>query len=318
MGPWTHGGWQRYDGAQIGRVSFGAKTGEYYRKNILLPFFEKFLKEKDKTTANKDSRLAEVYAFETGTNVWREYPTWPPTSALKRSLYFQDKGKLGWSAPTVATAFDEYISDPAKPVPFTAEISTGVPQEYMVGDQRFASTRTDVMVYQTEVLEEDMTLAGPLSPRLFVSTSGTDSDFVVKVIDVYPPEYPEREVTPPVAPVKDPLSARLVMAGYQQLVRGEPMRGKFRHSFEKPVPFVPGKIEALNFNMPDINHTFRRGHRIMVQVQSSWFPLTDLNPQSFVRIPEAVAEDFVKATQRVYRSTGQASAIEVLVLGGTK
>lgn len=262
--------------------------------------------------------MAEVYAFETGTNVWREYPTWPPTRALKRSLYFQDRGKLGWSAPTVATAFDEYISDPAKPVPFTAEISTGVPQEYMVGDQRFASTRTYLMVYQTEVLEEDMTLAGPLSPRLFVSTSGTDSDFVVKVIDVYPPEYPEREVTPPAAPVKNPQSARLVMAGYQQLVRGEPMRGKFRHSFEKPMPFVPSKIEALNFNMPDINHTFRRGHRIMVQVQSWWFPLTDLNPQSFVRIPEAVAEDFVKATQRVYRSTGQASAIEVLVLGGAK
>ena len=318
MGPWTHGGWQRFDGARIGRVSFGANTGEHYRKNILLPFFEKFLKEKDKNAVKTEIKLAEVYAFETGTNVWREYPTWPPKNALKRNLYFQDKGRLGWSAPTVATAFDEYVSDPAKPVPFTSDIATGVPQEYMVGDQRFASTRTDVMVYQTEVLEEDVTIAGPLSPRLFVSTTGTDSDFVVKLVDVYPPEYPEREVTPPVAQPKDPQSARFVMAGYQQLVRGEPMRGKFRNSFHTPVPFVPGQVEALNFNMPDINHTFRRGHRIMVQVQSSWFPLTDLNPQSYVRIPEATPQDFIKATQRVYRSAAQASGIEVLVLGGVK
>ncbi len=326
MGPWTHGGWMRNDGAAIGHVSFGAKTGEHYRKNILLPFFEKYLKEKDKSAAKNDAKndgkndtkLAEVYAFETGTNVWREYPSWPPKNAQKRKLYFQDKGKLAWTAPAIASAFDEYVSDPAKPVPFTNAIATGVPQEYMVGDQRFAATRTDVLVYQTEVLEEDVTVAGQLSPRLFVSTSGTDSDFVVKLIDVYPPEFPEADATSPSTPPKDAQSPRFVMAGYQQLVRGEPMRGKFRNSFLTPVPFVPGKVEALNFNMPDINHTFRRGHRIMVQVQSSWFPLTDLNPQSFVRIPEAKPEDFVKATQRVYRSTTQASGIEVLVLGGAK
>ena len=210
------------------------------------------------------------------------------------------------------------MSDPAKPVPFTSDIATGVPQEYMVGDQRFASTRTDVLVYQTAVLEEDVTVAGQLSPRLFVSTTGTDSDFVVKLVDVYPPEFPDANATPPGAPPKDPQSAHFVMAGYQQLVRGEPMRGKFRNSFQTPVPFVPGKVEAVNFNMPDINHTFRRGHRIMVQVQSSWFPLTDLNPQSFVRIAEAKPEDFIKATQRVYRSATQASRIEVLVLGAAK
>ena len=315
MGPWTHGGWQRSDGAQIGHVNFGAKTGEHYRKNILLPFFEKFLK--DKSDVKTETKLAEVNVFETGTNVWRQYSTWPPKDAQKRTLYFQDKGKLGWSAPPSASAYDEYVSDPAKPVPFTNAIATGVPQEYMVGDQRFASTRTDVLVYQTDVLEEDITISGPLSPRLFVSTTGTDADFVVKLIDVYPPEFPEAASTPATEP-KDPQPPKFVMAGYQQLVRGEPMRGKFRASFEKPEAFVLGKVEALNFQMPDVHHTFRRGHRVMVQVQSSWFPLIDLNPQTFVRIPEAKAEDFVKATQRVYRSAAQASGIDVRVMAGAK
>jgi hypothetical protein len=307
MGPWTHGGWQSNDGAKIGHVSFGFKTAEHYRQNILLPFFERFLKDKP------DVKIAEAYAFETGTNIWREYSAWPPKEAKKRTLYFQDKGKLGWSAPS-GSGFDEYISDPAKPVPFIMAVSTGVPQEYMVADQRFASTRTDVLVYQSEVLEEDVTLAGPLLPKLFVSTSGTDSDFVVKLIDVYPPEYPEAEAADSKRP-SDPQPAKFVMSGYQQLVRGEPMRGKFRHSFEKPEPFTPGKVEAVSFAMPDVHHTFRRGHRIMVHVQSSWFPLVDLNPQTFVRIPEAKAEDFRKATQRVYRGAAQASGIEVMVLG---
>ena len=202
-------------------------------------------------------------------------------------------------------------------MPFTDAISTRVPQEYVVGDQRFASTRPDVIVYQTDVLEDDVTVLGPLSPRLFVSTSGTDSDFVVKLIDVYPAEYPDapgEPATPTGEARKDVSVPKFQMAGYQQLIRGEPMRGKFRNSFETPVPFVPGKVEALNFNMPDINHTFRRGHRIMVQVQSSWFPLTDLNPQTFVRIPEAKPEDFKKATQRVHRSSAQSSGIDVQVL----
>jgi uncharacterized protein len=312
MGPWTHGGWQRNDGEKIGHVSFGAKTGEHFRKNILLPFFEKFLK--DKSDAKPEPKLAIANVFETGTNVWRQYAVWPPKESQKRKLYFHDNGKLDWKAPAASGAYDEYVSDPAKPVPFTSAIATGVPQDYMVGDQRFASTRTDVLVYQSEVLEEDLTIAGTLSPQLLVSTTGTDSDFVVKLIDVYPPEFPESTPAPNAAPPKDALPAKFVMAGYQQLVRGEPMRGKFRNSFEKPQPFVPGKIEAVNFNMPDINHTFRRGHRIMVQVQSSWFPLIDLNPQTFVRIPEAKAEDFKKATQRVYRSAAQPSGIEVQVL----
>ena len=313
LGPWTHGGWQRDEGERIGHVSFGAKTGEHYRKNIVLPFFEKFLK--DKTDAKNETKLAVANVFETGTNVWRQYSAWPPKEAQKRTLYFRENGKLDWKVSSAASAFDEYVSDPAKPVPFTNAIVTGVPQEYMVGDQRFVSTRTDVLVYQSEVLDDDVTIVGTLSPRLFVSTTGTDSDFVVKLIDVYPPEFPEEVVAPPRStPRKDASSPPFVMAGYQQLIRGEPMRGKFRNSFEKPEPFVPGKVEAVNFNMPDIDHTFRRGHRIMVQVQSSWFPLIDLNPQTFVRIPDAKPEDFRKATQRVYRSAAQASGIEVMVL----
>jgi hypothetical protein len=200
--------------------------------------------------------------------------------------------------------------------------ATSVPQEYMLSDQRFAATRTDVLVYETPVLQEDVTIAGPVLPRLFVSTTGTDSDWDVKLIDVYPTDYPDSkldEVKP-----EDRSKARadvgaptFTMGGYQQLVRGEPFRGKFRHSFEKPEPFTPGKVEEVDFNMQDVNHTFRRGHRIMVQIQSSWFPLTDRNPQTFVNIPDGKPADFVKATERVYHAKGQASGIVVGVVGST-
>jgi putative CocE/NonD family hydrolase len=251
--------------------------------------------------------------FETGTNVWREYASWPPQQAQNRTLYFSANGKLSWKEPQEEfNTFDEYISDPKKPVPFISYVATGVPREYMVSDQRFASTRPDVLVYQTDVLEEDVTIAGPVSPRLFVSTSGTDADWVVKLIDVYPDDYPERQA--PRDRGSDVPPPAIKMAGYQQLVRGEPLRGKFRHGFEKPMPFAPGKVDTVSYRMPDINHTFRRGHRIMVQVQSSWFPLIDLNPQKFMDIPKANPEDFQKATQRVYRSPGQYSGISVPVL----
>jgi len=190
-----------------------------------------------------------------------------------------------------------------------------VPQEYMVGDQRFASTRPDVLVYRTAPLEQDVTLAGPVSPRLFVSTSGTDSDFVVKLIDVYPPDFPQPEVRPATPPPQDVSPPSIVLAGYQQLLRGWPLRAKFRNSFEKPEPMTPGAVAELNFTAPDINHTFRQGHRIMVQVQSTWFPLIDRNPQTFVNIPEAKPADFKKATQRVYRAKGESSGVIVYVLG---
>jgi putative CocE/NonD family hydrolase len=194
-----------------------------------------------------------------------------------------------------------------------------VPQEYMVSDQRFADSRTDVLVYETPVLQEDVTVAGPVSPRLFVSTSGTDSDWDVKLIDEYPSDYPDSKLDEPRPEDKDKPRTDVPppcfpMGGYQQLVRGEPFRGKFRHSFEKPEPFTPGKVEEVDFTMQDVNHTFRRGHRIMVQVQSSWFPLTDRNPQTFVNIPDAKPADFVKATERVYHAKGEASGVVVGVL----
>jgi hypothetical protein len=198
-----------------------------------------------------------------------------------------------------------------------------VAQEYMVSDQRFADSRTDVLVYQTPVLQEDVTIAGPISPRLFVSTTGTDSDWDVKVIDVYPNDYPDNKLDEPKPedkgkPRTDVPPPPFTMGGYQQLVRGEPFRGKFRRSFEKPEPFTPGNVEEINFNMQDVNHTFRRGHRIMVQVQSSWFPLTDRNPQTFVNIPDATPADFVKATERVYHDKGQASGIVVGALANPR
>jgi putative CocE/NonD family hydrolase len=198
-------------------------------------------------------------------------------------------------------------------VPFVDYPSTEVPQEYMVADQRFASSRPDVLVYRTEPLEHDVTVAGTLSPKLFVSTSGTDSDWIVKLIDVYPEDYPEA-APPNAAPPTDVPPPSAKMPGYEQLVRGEPMRGKFRKSFERPEAFTPGKVEEVDFTMPDVNHTFRRGHRIMVQVQSSWFPLIDRNPQVFENIPDAKPADFQKATERVYRGGEQASGIEVHVL----
>lgn len=309
-GPWVHGGWERYDGARLGRVTFGSDTGKFFREHILFPFFEQYLKDRS------DAHLPNVYAFETGTNVWKQYPSWPPANGTSKILYFRENGGLSFDPPAEpesARAFDQYVSDPSRPVPFVGYPALDVPQEYMDSDQRFAATRPDVLVYQTPPLEQDVTIAGPVSPRLFVSTSGTDSDFDVKLIDVYPETEPQNsprrensrnDVGPP----------HVTMAGYEQLVRGEPFRGKFRKSFEKPEAFTPGKIEEIDFTMPDVNHTFRRGHRIMVQVQSSWFPLTDRNPQRFENIPDAKAADFRSATERIYRGKGQSSGIAVDVL----
>ena len=308
-GPWVHGGWSHYEGRRLGYVDFASDTGDYFREKIQFPFFEAYLK------GDGNAKLPKAYVFETGTNVWRQYDTWPPKNAESKTLYLNDKGRLTFDPPAATgEVFDQYVSDPAKPVPFVSYAALAVPQEYMVSDQRFAATRTDVLTYQTDDLQEDITIAGPVSPKLFVSTSGTDSDWVVKLIDVYPSYYPEPDAGKPEAPRTDVGPPVEKMAGFEQLVRGEPMRGKFRKSFEKPEAFVPGKMEEVSFEMPDINHTFRRGHRIMVQVQSSWFPLTDLNPQTFVNIPDAKSSDFKPATERVYRSQKAPSGIQVLVL----
>ena len=309
VGPWVHGGWARYEGRSLGSANFASNTAQFFRSQILFPFFEQYLK------GSGNAELPEAYVFETGTNVWRKYDAWPPKNLQQQTLYFHANGGLSFDAPeSTESAYDEYVSDPNKPVPFVGYTATEVPQEYMVADQRFASSRTDVLVYETEPLVADVTIAGPVSPRLYVSTSGTDSDFDVKLIDVYPENYPEKTQHEADERPSDVPPPGIELAGFEQLVRGEPMRGKFRKSFERPEPFAPNKVEAVDFTMPDVNHTFRRGHRIMVQVQSSWFPLTDRNPQMFVNIPDAKPSDFQKATERVYRAKGQASGVEVEVV----
>jgi len=298
MGPWCHGCWARTEGDHLGNVWFGAKTSPYYQEHIEFPFFEHYLKGK------ADPNLAEATVFETGTNQWRQYDSWPPKNTKKVSLYLAAGGKLAFQ-PREGAPFDEYVSDPAKPVPYTTEFETGMTREHMTEDQRLAGRRTDVLTYQTDPLDRDITFAGPIDPTLFVSTSGTDSDFMIKLIDVYPNDYHDPEPNP----------KEVRMGGYQQLVRGEIFRGRFRNSYEKPEPFEPNKVTKIAYNMPDVNHTFRRGHRIMIQVQSSWFPLADLNPQTFVpNIYMAKPEDFQKASQRVYHSKDAPSHIDVLEL----
>ena len=305
-GPWVHGGWSRGDGSHLGDVQFNANTSAYFRANIQFPFFEHYLK-------GKGAALPKAVVFETGANVWHNLDAWPPKAATPKTLYFHAGGKLSFAPPEEAKSADEYVSDPSHPVPFVGYTTDTVPQRYMVDDQRFASTRPDVLVYETEPLEEDVTIAGPISPKLTVASTGTDSDFDVKLIDVYPNNYPDPDSTmngnkrildgPP-----------LHMGGYQQLLRGEPFRAKFRNSWEKPEPMTPGKQTAICYTMPDLYHTFRRGHRIMVQVQSSWFPVTDRNPQTFTDIPNARPEDFQKATEQVFHQKDAASGVEVLVL----
>jgi uncharacterized protein len=304
-GPWVHGGWASSDGDHLGDVQFAAKTSEFFRTSIQLPFFEYYLK-------GIGSGLPKVYVFETGTNVWRKYDQWPPAQAHAKTLYFHAGGKLSFDPPNEDEGWDEYVSDPAHPVPFLNYIATSVPQRYMVDDQRFAARRPDVLVYQSEPLEEDVTIAGPVSSNLSVATTGTDSDFVVKLIDVYPDDYPDNEIANVTKRVLGQPSVR--MGGYQQLLRGEPMRAKFRNRWEKPEPLIPGKISHVDFTMPDVNHTFRKGHRVMVQIQSSWFPLVDRNPQTFGEIPDARPEDFKKATEQVFHRKDAASGVELMVL----
>ena len=306
MGPWSHGGWSRATGEALGRVRFGQATSTFFQEQIEMPFFRHHLK------GGEDPKLPEAYVFETGRNEWRALDAWPPRDAKALELYLAAGGGLADTAPKESgEAFDEYVSDPAKPVPFIEETNIGMTIEYMVDDQRFASRRPDVLAYQTAPLEEDLTIAGPITASLQVSTTGTDSDWVVKLIDVYPDDYP-LQPGEPAGNGDRPVHSK--MGGYQQLVRGEPFRGKFRKSFETPSPFVPGQVEKVEFTMPDAFHTFRRGHRLMVQVQSSWFPLVNLNPQTFVNINQATPADFRKATQRVWRSAARPSLVRLSVV----
>ena len=280
----------------------------FFRKEIQFPFFEHYLKGKP------EPALPKAYVFETGSNAWRKYDAWPPKPVVAKTLYFHANGGLSFEAPTERESKDEYVSDPAHPVPFVEYVTDTVPQRYMTDDQRFATRRSDVLVYQTEPLDEDVTIAGPISPKLRIASTGTDADFVVKLIDVYPQSYPNNMPIDPAMGKRIVAAPPVLMGGFEQLVRGEPMRAKFRNSWEKPEALVPGKETEVNFTMQDVNHTFRKGHRIMVQVQSSWFPLVDRNPQTFTNIPTAKPEQFVKATETVFHSAGAASGVEVLVL----
>ncbi len=296
MGPWSHGGWAGGDGERMGAIEFDQKTSPYLRDQVELPFFNHYLKD------GKSPNLPKAIVFQTGENVWKTFDAWPPKTAKPSTLYFQPSGVL--NPKSGKSAVDTYVSDPRRPVPYTAEVTTGVSPAFMTGDQRFAWSRSDVLSYETPVLDKDTTFAGPIQADLWVATTGTDSDFVVKVIDEYPSDAaPNAKVTPPVR-----------MAGYQMLVRGEIMRGKFRNSLEKPEPFVPGRITHVPFELRDVFHTFKKGHRIMVQVQSSWFPLADLNPQRFEHIYFAKPEDFQSATEWVYLGGEHASAIHFLTL----
>jgi putative CocE/NonD family hydrolase len=305
MGPWVHGGWARGSGETFGPVAFNAKTAVFFRERIQFPFFQFYLKDKGKPDQ------PEAWVFVTGKNQWEKHSAWPPREAQGRSLYLGPGGKLAFEPPAGSSesegsrpAHDEYVSDPNRPVPFIGEVAIDMKKEYMIADQRFATRRTDVLTYQTDVLEEDVTIVGPIEAMLHVSTSGTDSDWVVKLIDVYPDDYPD----PPNN------AAGIRMGGYQQLVRGDVMRGKFRNSLEHPEPFVPDQPTKVNFKLQDVYHTFRSGHRIMVHIQSTWFPLVDRNPQRFEDIYNAAIGDFRKATQRVFRSPELASHLRVRVL----
>lgn len=309
MGPWPHGGWARLEGDKLGNLNFAVKTGEFFREQIQFPFFMHYLKD-------KPADLPEAFMFLTGIDEWRRKTEWPPKEAKPLTLYFNSGGRLSTAQPNEEgqDAFDEYVSDPNHPVPFLGYIVGGMTSDYITEDQRFASERPDVLTYETEPLDDDLVIAGPVKVNLNISTTGTDSDFVVKLIDVYPVTYPQ-----PSTPQGQPVPPNFVrMGGYQQLVRGEPFRGKFRNSFERPEAFTPGKPAAISYDLPDVYHAFRRGHRIMVQVQSSWFPLVDRNPQKFMEIPKAAASDFQKATERIYRSRALSSSVTVAVEGGTR
>ncbi len=300
MGPWVHGGWSRGEGDKLGDVSFNAKTAEFYREQIELPFFEHHLKDPD-----GEFKHPRAWVFETGTNVWRKFDAWPPKESKPTDFHFHADGQLFTHAPPKGEKqWDEFVSDPKKPVPYINKTDIGMMKEYMTADQRFASARPDVLVYQTEVLEDDTTIAGPVEVELHVATTGTDADWVVKVIDVYPDDYTDPEPNP----------TGVKMGGYQQLIRGDVFRGKFRNSFEKPEPFKPGEITKVKFTLPDIFHTVRPGHRLMIQVQSTWFPLVDRNPQTFCDIYTAKADDFTKQTHAVHRSATYPSKVTVRLM----
>lgn len=297
-GPWFHGGWARSDGSYFGDIRFGRNTSEDYLNELEFPFFMHYLKD------DKNYPLAEATLFDIGADQWRKFDEWPVKTAETKKLYFHENGKLNFTAPEANSGYTEYVSDPENPVPFTNEITNRRSREYMIEDQRFADRRPDVISFTTDELEEDITLAGPLYADLMAAITGTDADFIVKLIDVYPDSCSNYELN----------GKTVKLGGYQMLVRGEVMRARFRKSFEQPEAMVPNKTEEVRFYLPDVMHTFKKGHKIMVQVQSSWFPLVERNPQQFIDTYKAEKKDFIKSTQRIYHQKNAASYLEINVL----
>ena len=306
MGPWSHGDWARERGfQQVNHIYFGDSISTFYQREIERNFFNSTLRD------GAQPKLPEAYMFDCGLKVWKQYSEWPPREIQPFKLYFGENGKLSINQPTKAEGVFEYTSDPAKPVPYTSQVEGLVftPRRFMSDDQREASRRPDVITFQTEPLTEDATLAGEIMAKLKVSMTGTDADFIVKLIDVYPNDTPNDTKHNP---------ANIIMGGYQQLVRHETFRGRFRNSYEKPEPFKPNEVTEVNVPLQDILHTFKKGHRVMVQIHSTWFPYIDRNPQKYVdNIYKANEEDFIKSTIKVYGSSvmeiggGQKAKIEL-------
>jgi len=299
MGPWSHGQWSSDEGRRLGQADFGFATSTWYQQNILLPFFESHLRG---TTILEP---AEATVFETGANRWRKFDQWPPKDIKQTNWYFSENGHIEPAAPSESLASDSFVSDPSKPVPYTMEITTAWAKDYVTEDQRFASWRPDVLVYQSDVLKDAITVAGPIQASLWVTTTESDADWVVKVIDVTP--SPALESNRNRNTNKEPVSN-----GRHELVRAAVIRGRFRESFASPKPFEPGKPTLVELELSDILHTFQPGHRFMIHVQSSWFPFIDRNPQRYVpNIFEAKEDDFVRATHGVLRSKQHPSRVRL-------
>ena len=306
MGPWYHVQWATGDGTHLGNVDFGSNTSLWYQQIIEIPFFNYFLKGKGDL-----SELAEANIFLTGANRWKQFDKWPPADKEDKILYLNDGFKLEWNPPSKTSGFSEYLSDPAKPVPYTEDVHFNRTRTYMTDDQRFAERRPDVLAFKTEKLTEDITVTGIVTADIYTSISTTDADFVVKLIDVFPDDLSYNDID--IYEENDP-ELIYPMGGYEMLVHGEVFRGRFRKSLENPEPFVPGKNERVKFDVGDVAHTFKKGHRIMIQIQSSWFPLVDRNPQKFVNIYEAGNNDFQKANIRILHNEKNASNILLPVL----
>ncbi|WP_337865123.1 CocE/NonD family hydrolase [Ignavibacterium sp.] len=305
MGPWTHGSWIASKGDSLGDFYFGSNTADYYRQKILIPFFNYYLKGIGKPPSD------DAYVFNTGSNKFYSFDKWPPENVSSTDLFLSSNQTLSRELNSDYIHFTEYLSDPWNPVPYTSKFLDSknfYNRTFMIEDQRYVSTRPDVLTFETEPLDSDFTIAGPITAQLYVSTTGTDADFVVKVIDVYPDDEPNPEPNP----------NQVEMGGYQRLVRAEIFRGKFRNSYENPEPFTPNKIEIVNIKLNDAFHTFKKGHKIMIQIHSSWFPFFDVNPQTFTDIYHADEKDFVKANIKVYHSKDYPSKIAFNIYGETK